>query len=145
MLAPVTMATRSKAWTVLARSNTEVEDSNPTRGMGICMRLFCVYVVLCIDSRLAIGRSSVQGVLPIVYTIKNLKISQDQTKRSRGTDTEMLAGRITQITKHLLHFYSACCYFISPVQNVVINNDICLYSTHVVCISSFKYSSIPHT
>jgi hypothetical protein len=34
-------------------SNTGVMISNPTRGMGLCVRLFCVCVVLCVGSGLA--------------------------------------------------------------------------------------------
>jgi hypothetical protein len=30
-------------------------DSNPTRGMDVCLRLFCVCVVLCVGSGLATG------------------------------------------------------------------------------------------
>jgi hypothetical protein len=33
---------RSKAWIVFARSNAGIEASNPTQGMGVCVRLFCV-------------------------------------------------------------------------------------------------------
>jgi hypothetical protein len=43
--------------------------SNPAQGMDLwCvrMRLFCVYVVLCLGSGLAAGCSPVQGVLPPV-------------------------------------------------------------------------------
>jgi hypothetical protein len=47
--------------------------SNPTRGMDVSVRLFCVYVVLCVGSGLATGWSPVQGVLPTVYRIRNLK------------------------------------------------------------------------
>jgi hypothetical protein len=32
----------SKAWTVFARSNTGIVGSNPTSGMCISVRLFCV-------------------------------------------------------------------------------------------------------
>jgi hypothetical protein len=42
---PVTVAARSKAWTVLALLNAGIAGSNPTRGMDMCMRLFCVYAV----------------------------------------------------------------------------------------------------
>jgi hypothetical protein len=37
-----TVAVRSKAWTVFARSNAGIVDSNPTRGMDVCVSLFCV-------------------------------------------------------------------------------------------------------
>jgi hypothetical protein len=39
---PITVTARSKAWTVFARSNTEIVGSNPIRGMDVCVRLFCV-------------------------------------------------------------------------------------------------------
>jgi hypothetical protein len=38
---------------VFARSNTGVVGSNPTRGMYVCVRLFCVCAVLCVGSGLA--------------------------------------------------------------------------------------------
>jgi hypothetical protein len=39
---PMTVATRSEAWNVFARSNTEIVDSNLTEGMDVCLRLFCL-------------------------------------------------------------------------------------------------------
>jgi hypothetical protein len=39
---PITMAAQSKARTVLAAQNTGVVGSNPTRGVDVCMRLFCL-------------------------------------------------------------------------------------------------------
>jgi hypothetical protein len=65
-LKPVTVAARSKAWTVVARSDAGIVDSNPTQGMEVCLRLFYVCVVLCLGSGLATGWSLVQGVLPSV-------------------------------------------------------------------------------
>jgi hypothetical protein len=41
---PITVAERSKTWTVLARSNTGILGSNRSWGMDVCMRLFCVEV-----------------------------------------------------------------------------------------------------
>jgi hypothetical protein len=38
---PITVAARSKAWTVFARSNTEIVVSNPTRGMDVCAFILC--------------------------------------------------------------------------------------------------------
>jgi hypothetical protein len=40
--------------------------SNPTRSMDVCVRLFCVCVLLCVRSGLATGWSPVEGVLPSV-------------------------------------------------------------------------------
>jgi hypothetical protein len=53
--APITVATQSKAWIVFARSNNGIVDLNPTWGMDVCFRLFCVYVVLCVSSGLVTG------------------------------------------------------------------------------------------
>jgi hypothetical protein len=36
-------------------SNTWIVGSNPTRGMDVCVHLFCVYVVLCVGSDLTTG------------------------------------------------------------------------------------------
>jgi hypothetical protein len=58
-LRPITVAARSKAWTVLARSNTGIVGSKPTQGMDVCLHFFCV----CVGSGLATGWSPVQGVL----------------------------------------------------------------------------------
>jgi hypothetical protein len=58
--------------TLFARSNFWIVGSNPTQGMDVCVRLFCVCVVLCVGSGLATGWSPVQGVLLTVYRIKKL-------------------------------------------------------------------------
>jgi hypothetical protein len=34
---PITVAARSKAWTVFARSNTGIVGSNPSQGMDVCV------------------------------------------------------------------------------------------------------------
>jgi hypothetical protein len=52
---PVTVAERSKAYTVFARSEVGIVGSNPTRiwVFSVCMRLFYVCVVLCLGRGLA--------------------------------------------------------------------------------------------
>jgi hypothetical protein len=55
-LLPVTVAARSKAWTVFSRSDAGIVGLIPTQDAYIwCMRmrLFCVYVVLCLGRGLA--------------------------------------------------------------------------------------------
>jgi hypothetical protein len=54
---PITVASCSRAWTVLARSNNGVVGSNLIRGMDVCLRLLCICVVLCVGSGLATGWS----------------------------------------------------------------------------------------
>jgi hypothetical protein len=61
---PITVDAQSKAWTLFARSNAGIVNSNPTWGMDVCVRLLCVCAVLCAGSDLATGWSPVQGVLP---------------------------------------------------------------------------------
>jgi hypothetical protein len=39
---PSTVAARSKALNVLVRSNAGIVGLNPTRGIDVCVRLFCV-------------------------------------------------------------------------------------------------------
>jgi hypothetical protein len=78
---PNTVAARSKAWTVFSRSNAGMVGSNPTQGMDVCVRLFCVCVGLRVGSGLATGWSPVQGVLPIVDRIKKLKKRQRSNKK----------------------------------------------------------------
>jgi hypothetical protein len=77
---------RPMAWTVFAHSNTGIMCSNPTRGMDVCVRLFCVCVVLCLGSGLVTGSSLVQGVLRTVYGLRNWKSGQGPTKDCRAID-----------------------------------------------------------
>jgi hypothetical protein len=55
-----TVAAQYEAWTVFDRSNAGTVGSDPTKGMDVCVGLFCVCVILCVAS----GWSPVQGVLP---------------------------------------------------------------------------------
>jgi hypothetical protein len=42
---PITVAARCKVWTIFPRSKTRVVCSNPSRGMNVFVRFFCVCVV----------------------------------------------------------------------------------------------------
>jgi hypothetical protein len=100
---PITMAARSKAWTVFARSNTGVVGWNPIRSMDVCVRLFCIYV----GSGLATGWSPVQGILPTVYNVRKLKKAA-KVKRAVGPWRE---------TKRIFILYS---WFFLIVQTWII-------------------------
>jgi hypothetical protein len=65
---PIIVAARPKAWAIFARSNAGIVVSNLTRGMVVCVREFCVCVVLCVCRGLPTGWSLVQWVLQTVYT-----------------------------------------------------------------------------
>jgi hypothetical protein len=43
------VAARYKIWFVFTRSNTGIVGWNPTWGMDVCVRLFCVSTVLCVQ------------------------------------------------------------------------------------------------
>jgi hypothetical protein len=69
LLLPITVAARSnnKAWIAFARSNTKLVGYNPTPGIDVCLRLFCV----CVVSGLATGWSTIEIVLPTVLELRN--------------------------------------------------------------------------
>jgi hypothetical protein len=48
MFQPITVAARSKPWTVVARSNAGIVGSNPTWGMDVCMCVYSVFVLSCV-------------------------------------------------------------------------------------------------
>jgi hypothetical protein len=75
-------AAPSKTWTVFASLNAGILGSNPTQGMDVYVRLFCVHVVLCVDSGLASGWSPVKVVLPTVCRINKLKKRPRSNKRT---------------------------------------------------------------
>jgi hypothetical protein len=52
---PIAVAARSKARTIFVHSNIEIVTSNPTQGMDVCVRLFCVCAILCVGSGLVTG------------------------------------------------------------------------------------------
>jgi hypothetical protein len=81
-ICPTTVVARSKARTVFATSNAGSVGSNPTRSMDVCVRLFCVCVVLCVGSGLAMGSSLVQGLLPTVQ--KDQETETERPKSNKG-------------------------------------------------------------
>jgi hypothetical protein len=72
-ISTIKVAALSTAWTVFARLNAGIVGSNPTQGIDVCVRLFCL-----LGSGLAMGWSPVQGVLPCIdqETEKAVKVQQ---------------------------------------------------------------------
>jgi hypothetical protein len=98
---PITIGTPSKSWTVFDRSNPGVVGSNSTRGMDVCVRLFCVCVVLCILGGLPLVWSPVQGVLRTVESEKWLRPnkglvgtihSKPSTSQSQSRNHQLLSN-----------------------------------------------------
>jgi hypothetical protein len=80
----------SNVWTIFVRSNAGIVGSNPTKGMDFYVRLFCVYVVLCVGSSLATGWSPVQGVpQSVLERLRNWRRCQGPTKGCRAMDELM--------------------------------------------------------
>jgi hypothetical protein len=104
LVPPITVAARSKSWTVFTRSKVWIVGSNLTQGMDVCVRLFCVCVVLCVCSGLATGRSPVQGVLPAVYRIKKLKKWPKVQQRA----VEPQSYRQIQVSRNLFKRIQTC-------------------------------------
>jgi hypothetical protein len=50
--------------------------------MDVCVRLFCVCVVLCVGRGLLTGWSPVKEVLPTICRINKLKKGQKSNKRT---------------------------------------------------------------
>jgi hypothetical protein len=95
-LLPITVATRYNVWTVFARLNAGIVGSSPTRGMGVCVRLFCVCAVLCAGSGLATDSSPVQGVLPTVYRIlRNWNTGQGTLTMTKWPPVSKLPWQVT--------------------------------------------------
>jgi hypothetical protein len=64
---PITEATLSKAWNVFARSNTAIVGSNPTRGMDVCVCVYSVFVLFCVqEAALRRADPPSKDVLPAV-------------------------------------------------------------------------------
>jgi hypothetical protein len=45
---PITVAARSKAWTVFSSSNIEIVGSNSSQGMDACVCVYSVFVLSCV-------------------------------------------------------------------------------------------------
>jgi hypothetical protein len=95
---------RSKAWTVVARSNTGVVGSNLIRCMNVSLRLFYVCAVLCVGSGLATGWWPVQGALSIVYMITKLRKSGQGPKKGLSS-------------RWLMNEHIVCCHADSPASS----------------------------
>jgi hypothetical protein len=77
---PITMAARPEAWSVFARSNIGIVVSNPTRCMDVCVRLFCVCVVLRVSSGLATADHSSKESYRLYKKITKLKKRPEPNK-----------------------------------------------------------------
>jgi hypothetical protein len=105
------------------RSNTGIVGSNPTQGIDVCLRLFCVCVV---GSGLATGWSPVQGFLPNVLRLSKWSETKRFTdalfskweqqerererERERGSEYWVLASQIEISSVQLLMLIKCFCH-----------------------------------
>jgi hypothetical protein len=80
---PITVGARSEAWNIFAHKNTEIMDSNSTRGMDVCV--YSVFVLSCIGIGLVTGWSPVQLVLPTLCKIHSFRIISERD-HARGSN-----------------------------------------------------------
>jgi hypothetical protein len=95
---PITVTARSKAWTVFARSNAGIVNSNPTRSNDVCIVcIYSVFVLFCVCRGLETGWSPVQGVLPTVYRIVKL---EKRPRSNRAVEHNNNLIKSTYFTRH---------------------------------------------
>jgi hypothetical protein len=119
------------------------EPSSPARKLGswvrisleawmfVCVRLFCVCVVLCVGRGLATGWSPVQGVLPTVYRIKELKkIDQAPTMGCRAVIIIIIA---------IIKFFPYCVmkFKVAPINCYCLSVTCCVDFVLVLCTCLF--------
>jgi hypothetical protein len=88
--------------------------SNPTEGMdvAVCMRLFCICVVLCLVSGPATNLSLVQGALP---SVKNDYGSKQKACALIGLEEPLLKS-ISNLTQNKM--LRTSCFMLKPNKNL---------------------------
>jgi hypothetical protein len=119
---PITVAAPSKAWTVFTCSKAGIVGSNPTWGINVSVRLFCLCAALCASRGLATGWSPVQGILPNVW--------KDQ-------ETEKVAKAQQRAVKPQIDAYK---YFLNFILFYLIVSKILALSLCCFLFPWFKYS-----
>jgi hypothetical protein len=113
------VAVQFKTWTVFARFNAGVIVSNPTRGMDVCMCLFCFYCPVCM-CKLCDGPIPHEGVLPTVYSIKKLKKRPRRKKGCRAiNNNNFLHSKVVSFASNLWPRWSDLCIYVSRPRDTV--------------------------
>jgi hypothetical protein len=83
---PITVAARSEVWTVFARLNAGIVDSNPTQGRDVCLHFFCVCTVLCAGRALRRADAPSKVSYWLCTGLRNWKSGQVQSGGCRAID-----------------------------------------------------------
>jgi hypothetical protein len=147
---PVTVAERSKACTVFARSEAGIMSSNPTQDMDVwCVcAFFCVCVVLCLGRGLATSWSPVQGVLQSVNDQETEKSAlqkweQEEEKKNSHSASEGIPC-ILWNPVHLVYSVQTACH-LSLAEPEGYNphlDTMSLWSTFILCLYPWKLSCL---
>jgi hypothetical protein len=83
---PIAVGALSEAWAVFTRPNSGIVGSNPTRGMDVYVRLFCV-VLFCVYVAV-LRRADPPSKEPygLCIGVRNEKSGQGLTKGCRAID-----------------------------------------------------------
>jgi hypothetical protein len=119
---PITVTAQSRAWTLFARSNAGIVGSNPTQGMDVCLRFFCVCVVLCEDSGLATGSSPVRTkgcraviiiIIIMLYRLFRLILSMFFFRSVQANRVFSILSSFCKNKRNLIR--SLCCLCVPPI------------------------------
>jgi hypothetical protein len=98
----ITVAARSNVWTVFALSSTGIVGSNPTRGLDVYVRLFCVRVVLCVGSGFVRGWSDFKEFYRLCIGSRNWKCGQGPTKSCTAIIIKLKLNSMAWIRKRTI-------------------------------------------
>jgi hypothetical protein len=106
------VAARARAWIIFPHSNTGVVGSNPTQGMDVCVRWFCVCVVLCVGRGLD---PPSKGSYWLCVGSRNWKSGQGPTKGCSSLklwigESEHLAFKLRVLNRTRVIHYVFDCY-----------------------------------
>jgi hypothetical protein len=137
----ITVAARSKAWNVFARSNCGTVGSNPTQGMDVGVSVYSVFVLSCEGSGCD-SRPRSPTVCAERNKLRNWRRGQGTTKGCRATD-EWIMGEILQPRPTVLQKYETT-VFISKTYDTC-NNTSPPSVSRMSRISGSLDVSQPHT
>jgi hypothetical protein len=88
IIPPFTVTARSKAWTVFARSKAGIVGSNPTQRMDVCVCVFSVFALSCVQV-VALRRADPSSKEPYRLCKKDCETEEETRAQQRAVDPLM--------------------------------------------------------